>query len=145
MFAVLHSLLKLLLLIPINVENYFQWHLWPWKSLSNVHLRFLCGESVGTVFRQYGVKYCWFSRKLGTMETVIKDNSCLIWHLINFYWKNNERTAVLGFNMYQHFLRVIISIHNLFERIGKFGGQFCHDQHLGMQSFARVRSLFLSG
>lgn len=50
MFAVLHSLLKLLLLIPVNVESYFQWLLWTWKSLSQMCTS---STSVGKVLEQY--------------------------------------------------------------------------------------------
>lgn len=50
MFAVLLSLLKLLLLIPINIENYFQWLSWIWKSLSQMCTS---SSSVGKVLEQY--------------------------------------------------------------------------------------------
>lgn len=50
MFVVLYSLLKLLLLSPVNVESYFQWLLWTWKSLSQMYTS---GTSVGKVLKQY--------------------------------------------------------------------------------------------
>lgn len=50
MFVVLHSLLKLLLLSPVNVESYFQWLLWTWKSLSQMYTS---STSVGKVLKQY--------------------------------------------------------------------------------------------
>jgi len=58
MLAVLQSLLKLLLLIPTNVDNYFQWLSSTKRPLSQICISSSSVGSVGTVFRQYGVKYC---------------------------------------------------------------------------------------